>query len=144
MSLGKTANNNNVSIFTKEDVNVYTEEDVLITCKGKPILTVRRHERGRYHIPLIQTRGQWQLRKPKNNSKKYLKEANSVYGLSTTEEAIEWMHKVCGYPVKSTWIKAIKAGNLTGWPMLNKHKVAKYYPETKETPKGHMNQTRKN
>ena len=32
------------------------------------------------------------------------------------------MHAVCGYPVKSTWIKAIKAGYFTGWPMLNKSK----------------------
>ena len=28
--------------------------------------------------------------------------------------------------------------------MLSKRNVAKYYPETTETPKGHMNQTRKN
>ena len=28
--------------------------------------------------------------------------------------------------------------------MLNELNVAKYYPETTETPKGHMNQTRKN
>ena len=53
------------------------------------------------------------------------------------------MHAVCGYPVKSTWLKAIKAGNFTGWPMLNKRNVAKYYPETTETPKGHLKQTRK-
>ena len=54
------------------------------------------------------------------------------------------MHAVCAYPVKSTWVKAIKAGNFTGWPMLNKRNIAKYYPETTETPKGHLNQTRKN
>ena len=54
------------------------------------------------------------------------------------------MHAVCGYPVKSTWIKSIKAGNFTGWPMINKRNLEKYYPETTETPKGHLNQTRKN
>jgi hypothetical protein len=54
------------------------------------------------------------------------------------------MHAVCGYPIKSTWIKAIKAGNFVGWPLLTEKNVAKYYPETTETPKGHMNQTRKN
>ena len=54
------------------------------------------------------------------------------------------MHAVCGYPVKSTCFKAIKAGNFTGWPILNKRNVAKYYPETTETPKGYLNQTRKN
>ena len=54
------------------------------------------------------------------------------------------MHAVCGYPVKSTWMKAIKAGNFIGWPLLTEKNVNKYYPETTETDKGHMNQTRKN
>ena len=45
------------------------------------------------------------------------------------------MHAVCGYPVKSTWLKAIKA---------TEQNVQKYYPETIETAKGHLNQTRKN
>ena len=54
------------------------------------------------------------------------------------------MHAVCGYPVKLTWLKAIKAGNYIGWPVLTERNVNKYYPETSETPKGHMNQTRKN
>ena len=38
MSVGKTADDGNVSIFTKKDVKLYKEEDVLITCRGKPIL----------------------------------------------------------------------------------------------------------
>ena len=59
ISVGKTANDVNVSIFTKEDVKVYKEEDVLITCKGKPVLIGRRDERRPYHIPLLKTRGQW-------------------------------------------------------------------------------------
>jgi hypothetical protein len=54
------------------------------------------------------------------------------------------MHAVCGYPVKSTWLKAIKASNYVGWLMLNERNVQKYYPKTIETPTGHLNQTRKN
>ena len=54
------------------------------------------------------------------------------------------MHAVCRYPVKSTWLKAIAAGNFIGWPLLNVRDVKRYYPETTETPKGHMNQTRNN
>jgi hypothetical protein len=54
------------------------------------------------------------------------------------------MHTVCGYPVKSTWLKAVKAGNYIGWPLLTEQNVNKYYPETTETPKGRMNQTQKN
>ena len=54
------------------------------------------------------------------------------------------MHTVCGYPVKSTWLKAIKAGNYVGWPMLMKRNVQKYYPKATKTAKGHLNQTMKN
>ena len=54
------------------------------------------------------------------------------------------MHAECGYPVKSTWLKAIAAGNFIGWPLLNVWNVNKYCSETTETPKGHMNQTHKN
>jgi hypothetical protein len=54
------------------------------------------------------------------------------------------MHAICGYLVKSTWLKAIKAGNYIGWPMLTERNVQKYYPKTTKTAKGHLNQTRKN
>ncbi len=77
-------------------------------------------------------------------AKKILRQANSVYDLPCTEQAIKWMHAVGEYPVKLTWLKAIKAGNFIGWPLLTERNVKKYYPKTVETPKGHLNQTRKN
>eukprot|EP00956_Cyclotella_meneghiniana_P004234 scaffold5184_cov39-Cyclotella_meneghiniana.AAC.3 len=103
-----------------------------------------RDEYGRYRIPLIQQRGQWQPRTSNKRTRQALEKANSVYDLPSIEQAIKWMHAVCGYPVKSTWIKAVKAGNFIGWPLLTEKNVAKYYPETVKTPKGHMAQTRKN
>jgi len=54
------------------------------------------------------------------------------------------MHTVCGYPVKTTRSKAVKAGHFVGWPLLTEKNINKYYPETDETPKGHMNQQQKN
>ena len=144
LSVGKVADDGNISIFGKTDVKVYKEEDVLITCKGEAIFIGKRDERGRYRVPLTQNRGQWQPRKPTKGARKFLHQANSVYDLPSTEEAIKWMHAVCGYPVKSTWMKAVKAGNYVGWPLLTERNVRKYYPETVETPKGHKNQTRKN
>jgi hypothetical protein len=54
------------------------------------------------------------------------------------------MHAVCGYLVKSTWLKAIEAGNCMGWPMLTEPNVQKYYSKTLKTTKGHLNQIRKN
>ena len=41
-------------------------------------------------------------------------------------------------------LKAIKAGNFVGWPILTERTVSKYYPDTNKAPKVHVNQTRKN
>ena len=92
----------------------------------------------------MQQRGQWQLQRPSKQAQKALRQANSVYDLPSTKQDIKWMHAICGYPVKSTWLKAIKADNYVGWPMLNECNIQKYYPKTIETPKGHLNQMRKN
>ncbi|KAL7525268.1 hypothetical protein ACHAWF_001283, partial [Thalassiosira exigua] len=145
MSVDKTSDAGTISIFTQDGVTIHNEQDVLITCKGAPILIgVRDDSNGRYRIPPVQHRGQWQPCKPSKKAKSILRQANSVYDLPSTEQAIKWMHAVCGYPVKSTWLVAIEAGNFVGWPLLTVRNVKKYYPKTTETSKGHMNQTRKN
>lgn len=145
ISIGKLADDGNVSVFSKDGLTVHREEDVLITCKGKPILIGVRDDRGRYRIPLVpQTRGRVAPRHPNRQARTKLYEANSVYDLPSTEEAVKWLHACLGYPVKSTWLSAIKNGHFKGWPVINERTVKKYYPETVETPKGHMAQTRKN
>ena len=70
--------------------------------------------------------------------------AHNVYELPSIEEGIRWMHAACGYPAKSTWIKAIRNGNYAGWPLLSVKNVHKHYPETDETPMGRLNQSRAN
>jgi hypothetical protein len=72
MSVGKTADNDTVSVFTKEGLNVFKEEDMLITCKGEPILIGIRDSHGQYQIPLMQQRGQWQPRRPSKQVQKAL------------------------------------------------------------------------
>ena len=144
ISVSALAGDNKVSIFTKDGVSVHNEEDVLIRVKKKPIMIGVRNSRGQYKVPLVNKRGRMAPRTPSRQQQQRLIQANSVYDLPSTEQAIKWMHATCGYPVKSTWLKAIKAGNYVGWPLLNERNVKKYYPETTETPKGHMNQTRQN
>ena len=73
MSVGKTADDGTISIFTKDGVLVHKEDDVLITCKGQPILIGVRDNAGRYRIPLVQQRGQWQPRKPSKQAKRILR-----------------------------------------------------------------------
>eukprot|EP00804_Cyclotella_cryptica_P023124 CCRYP_000352-RA/>CCRYP_000352-RA protein AED:0.30 eAED:0.30 QI:0/0/0/0.66/1/1/3/0/473 len=127
MSVGKVSDDGTLSIFTKDGVSVHREEDVLITCKGAPILIGVRDDHGRYRIPLTQHKGTWQPRKPSKRAKQVLQQANSM----RTSDQVDAR-------------RAIKAGNFVGWPLLTEANVKKYYPETAETPKGHLNQTQKN
>jgi hypothetical protein len=132
-----------VSIFTKEGVTVHKEADVLITCKGEPILIGVRDEHGRYCIPLTQHKGQWQPCQPTKQAKAVLQQANSVYDLPSTERAIKWR--------LSSQINLVESHQGQSWqlcrlasPLLTEQNVKKYYPETTETPKGHLNQSWKN
>jgi hypothetical protein len=107
MSVGKISDDGMVLVFMKEGINIFKEEDILITCKGEPILIGIQDNQGQYRIPLMQQRGHWQPRSPSKQARKALRQANRVYNLPFSKQAIKWMHAVCGYPVKSTWLKAI-------------------------------------
>ena len=40
--------------------------------------------------------------------------ANNVYELPSLKAGVRFMHAVCGYPVKSTWLKAIRNNHYVG------------------------------
>ena len=60
--------------------------------------------------------------------------ANNVYELPSTAQAIRYLHAACGFPAKSTWVKAIRKGNYVGWPFLTVEAVNKHFPESVWTP----------
>ena len=65
-------------------------------------------------------------------------EANSVYDLPSVEALLRYMHASEGFPVNSTWLKAIKNGNFESWPGLTYNNAAKYCTNSVDTLKGHM------
>lgn len=112
ISVGRLADAGTTSIFTKTGVEVHKDEDVLILVSGKPLLVGKRDEHGRYKIPLIPTRdGTCAPKVPTKRTISKLSEANNVYDLPSTEQAIRWFHATLGYAVRSTWLKAIKNGH---------------------------------
>ena len=68
--------------------------------------------------------------------------AKRAYDLPSTPALIEFLHATAGYPVKSTWLAAIKAGNYATWPGLTYELAARYCPDPDCVYKGHMTQTR--
>ena len=66
--------------------------------------------------------------------------ANSIYECETTGQLIRFYHATMGYPVTSTWCKAIDAGYFRGWPGLTLKRVCKFIKVELETEMGHMDQ----
>ena len=67
--------------------------------------------------------------------------AHSDYNLPSIEALFRYMPAAAGFPVKSTWLKAIKKLNLETWPGLNYTNAAKYCPHSVETIKLHKVQS---
>ena len=40
----------------------------------------------------------------------------SAYNLPRVEDLIRYFHAAAGFPVRDTWLRAIKAGNFDLWP----------------------------
>ena len=52
------------------------------------------------------------------------------------------MHASIRFPTRRTWVKSIQRGNFIIWPLVTVKNVNKYFSESKETVKGHMNHQR--
>ena len=63
---------------------------------------------------------------------------NNVYEIPSLEQAIRYLHAAAGYPTKATWLKAIRRGNYSTWPLITVTNVHKYFPESEETQFGHQ------
>ena len=123
-------------LFSKHDVIVYNKDH-------KPILRGWREKtaaklwrfslRENLQLPITET----------ENVQKTTLAAFSAYDLPSVEALVRYLHAAAGYPVKSTWLPAIKAGNFATWPGLTYSNASKYCPKAAETIKGHMSQTRK-
>ena len=67
----------------------------------------------------------------------------SAYDLPSVAALKRYLHAAAGYPVQSTWLKAISAGNYSSWPGLTLANATKYCPSSAATIMGHLVQKRK-
>ena len=65
--------------------------------------------------------------------------ANNVYWLNTKQEVVEYYHTAAGWPVKKTWISAIKCNAYAYWPGLTDKLIRCHLTVGEPTTSGHMN-----
>jgi hypothetical protein len=80
----------------------------------------------------------------KQKFEKHEIQCNHAHDNNNQKDLINYLHATCFSPVKSTWITAIKNGNLLSWPGLTEHAVEKYLSKSTATTRGHLNQQRQN
>jgi hypothetical protein len=137
ISVPVLSNNGYTTVFLpgQEGVNIYQSDDVTIKEKAPPVLQGCRDERGLWFVPVADEA-------TIDPSMNIVESAMNVYELPSTKEVVRWMHAALGYPTKSTLLTAAKHGNLVTFPGMTPENISKNFPESEETQKGHMKQTR--
>ena len=123
--------------FTKDTVSIYSP-------KGHRVLMVWRKTEGPrlWRISLLPD----EISTPDitaHYAQQSTLKAFSAYNLPSVEVLIRYFHAAAGFPVRDTWIRAIKAGHFDLWPGITYQNATKYCPACKETIKCHMVQRRK-
>ena len=132
LSVNKMSEEGYTTIFHPgtEGVTIHKEGTLSITTSEPPVLKGKKSNTSKL----------WTI--PTNSEKKDRMEINNVYSLPSIPHTIRYLHAAAGYPVKETWMKAIKAGNYITWPGLTTTAVQKHFPESDETQQGHMKKQR--
>ena len=68
--------------------------------------------------------------------------ALNAHDLPSVGALVRYLHAATGFPVKSTWLAAIKAGNYASWPGLTYANSNNYFPVSIDTLQGHLNKYR--
>ena len=142
-----------VTIFDRDEVNIYDQSDTVITVSRAAILRGWREPgtNDLWRIPLVPVvrNNNTDTIIVKRPPSEYLpnrpapaEAIHNVYELKTQPELIRYLHAAAGFPTKPTWYKAVKNGQFTSWPGLTAPAVAKYFPESEETIKGHARKMR--
>ncbi len=147
LSTSKFADANYITIFDKEAVNIYDANETTITItRGAILRGFKCPKTGMWRIPLVDL-------VQSNNTNTVIINCppseflparpppadaiHNVYELKTQPELVQYYHATAGFPMKPTWLKAIKNMQFASWPGLTGDAVNRHYPDSKETPKGH-------
>ena len=107
MSVGKTADERTILIFTQNGVTVHNEHKSL--ARGEPIITGLRDQLGCYCIPLVQTKGQ-------GNHKPHSNASNMHYTKPTVSMTCQPLNK----PTNGYMLFADNPSNPPGSKLYNK------------------------
>ena len=147
LSTAKFAEAEYIPVFDKEEVNIYNAQNTMLkVSKGAILRGWFDKTANLWRIPLIpgilnnNTDMVLVNKQPTEflpGRTPIIEAINNVYELKTQPELVRYLHACAGFPTKPSWIKAIKNRQYVSWPGLTVNAVAKHFPESKNTWRGH-------
>ena len=110
--------------------------------KGSPVITGWREKSGLCLWRIALQPGKSNLPNMPHDANRTTFKVYSAYDLPSVRALICYFHAAAGYPVRSTWLKAIGAGNYSTWPGLTLANATKYCLSATATILGHLVQKR--
>ena len=136
MSVKKLADNGYTTIFHphQNGVTVHNDNDFELKVNKPAVLQGWRDEAGLWTVPFVDE----QEINPGLNVEE---SALNVYELPTTKEVVRFLHGALGFLTQATLLASARKGSLITFPGMSPENITKHFPESDETPKGHMCQS---
>jgi hypothetical protein len=144
ISVPKMADHDYIAVFDKKEARIYDGTTTTISANGKPIIVAPRcTETGLWKMELNLDYEILGLEYPERFTAG-VNEANAIFDLPNSRQTLLYFHAAAGFPTKESFLEAVRAGNYATWPGLTTTLIAKHFPDSDETQKGHMKGQRKN
>ncbi len=137
MSVFTLANNGYTTVFLpgQQGVDVFRTNDVVISSTAPPALQGWQDGRGLWMVPIVDD-------PTISPSIDVAETAMSVYELPSTKEVVRFLHAALGHPPRATLLTSAQHGNIVTFPGMTPENISRHFPESDETQKGHMKQTK--
>jgi hypothetical protein len=133
ISVPKLADAGYTMVFSKAGVAIYDDYTTTILASNPPVLDANRCDRtGLWKLPLDDNIKETDMNLPTHEA------INAIFDLPSARQTFLWYHASAGFPVKESFIKAVRNGNYATWPKLTITLINKYMPDSDETVKGHL------
>jgi hypothetical protein len=142
VSVPKIVDKDYIVVLDKNLGKTYNATTTTITAMAEPVLEAPRCTlSGLWLMPLeTKTNGGNQnvntVGDRASNIQGDTERTNTIFKLPSTRQTILYHYALAGFPVKETFLNAVRAGNYATWPGLTIAALHKYFLDLDETQKG--------
>jgi hypothetical protein len=135
ISVPKIVDKDYIVVLDKKSAKTYKAKTTTITAMVEPVLEAPRCTlTSLWLMPLkTKTHGSNQA----SNIEGVTERVNKIFELPSTCQTILYHHALAGFPIKETFLNAVRAGNYATWPGLTLGTLHKFFPDSDKTQKGH-------